>query len=333
MAFSFTILANSTTANANDVMNNFYHVRRGDLLPLGGTSMAPTTGALDVGNASFSWRDGRFSRDVYARSIRSQANFAGYLEWSSDPLTTVYDSVTASTGPNVIIPPFKAEINGQTYVHGATTTLDFATTTSWLSGQSNATANSFVWVYAIPTTTGDAVVKLDDVDPSQTFSTISAGLYHISTTTHPGRAIHAMRMNSSKIMLRYQRRGNDMHYIPHSTTTETARRTVNHVNWVLNPFVEVPAFDRVRSIDLNINYRKNTSTNMDIRVLYTTDNAFSTGSVLLADSPQINGQTLTASITIRPTTNSAFFRWFSSTFNTSAAGAVQVHPSGYNLKW
>jgi len=255
----WTTLANSTTADATEVDGSLRHIGEGTLLPRSGTAMAATDAALDLGNTATSWRDVHLDRDLYARSIRGQANFAGYIEWSSSPFTSVFGSVTANSGPVVIIPPFKAEINGQTYVHAATTTLDFATTTSWLSGQSGMTASTFVWVYAVPTTTGDAVVRLDDINPSQTFSTITGGLYHISTTSNPSRAIHAMRINSSNIMLRYHRTGNDIRYIPHSTTAIPSSDGISHSTWSsVITFSDIPNFLRTRRIYTNFDYFKST---------------------------------------------------------------------------
>lgn len=67
---SFHILLNSTTADASDVNDNFYHVAQGSRLPMGGNSLAYTNGAYDLGSASYKWNN------LYCNNINVTGNLA-----------------------------------------------------------------------------------------------------------------------------------------------------------------------------------------------------------------------------------------------------------------
>lgn len=60
---AFTVFANGTTASADDVNNNFYHTWQGHRIPMGGASMAATTGAYDIGTTTAKWYN------VYANNL------------------------------------------------------------------------------------------------------------------------------------------------------------------------------------------------------------------------------------------------------------------------
>ncbi|MEE9609970.1 MAG: hypothetical protein V3W19_01905 [Desulfatiglandales bacterium] len=343
MAFTWTDIVNSTTNDAVEVINNFYHIRRDNLLPLAGTGMNPTDAALDVGDASFQWRDGRFSRDLYARSIRGQATPAGYLSWSSYPNSPVLASVTANSGPTVIIPPFKAELNGQMYVHAATTTLDFATTTAWISGQSNATASTFVWVYAVGTTTGNAVVLLDDEQPVATFNTTTSGFYHPSTTAQPNaRAVHVMRINSASRILPYVRNNDWMFYQKNTTTSVLASSEIIYNSFgSSHNFSTVPDLGRTVALQLCVHFVTIALGLHHGHVFATEDSAVNNQGNIIYTLPPINGianATSTSSPFVVPSSgNSLFMKWEQSssiTVNaTSTAASVSAHLYGYKIRW
>jgi hypothetical protein len=56
---SFTTFTDSTTAYANELMDNFYHIGQGDRLPMSGTALtlAGTQSALDIGSSAASWKN------------------------------------------------------------------------------------------------------------------------------------------------------------------------------------------------------------------------------------------------------------------------------------
>jgi hypothetical protein len=51
----YTVFHNSTTADASEVMGNFYHIFDGDRLPRGGDNFEPTTGVYDIGSSTYKW--------------------------------------------------------------------------------------------------------------------------------------------------------------------------------------------------------------------------------------------------------------------------------------
>jgi len=51
----YFILINSTTADASDVNDNFYHIAQGSRLPMGGQSLSSTDGVYDLGSDSYRW--------------------------------------------------------------------------------------------------------------------------------------------------------------------------------------------------------------------------------------------------------------------------------------
>jgi len=52
---AWTTFVNSTTADADEVNDNFYHIRQGNLLPMGNASMEYTTSAYDLGSSTYTW--------------------------------------------------------------------------------------------------------------------------------------------------------------------------------------------------------------------------------------------------------------------------------------
>src|SRR3990167_2763300 len=175
---AWTTLANSTTADASEVNNNFYWVRQGTLAPLGGASLQYTDATFDLGgtpsgtSSTYRWRDAHLSRDIYngryflagpqtAGGYNLHAGFLRYKsgEWPNSPTTTAG-----------IIPPVAAEMNGIIYFNSATQTVTIATATDWVTNNANGvTNNTFTWVYLLPTSTGTLVAKLDDRAPVSTF--------------------------------------------------------------------------------------------------------------------------------------------------------------------
>ena len=72
---AFIELENSTTADATDINNNFYHVAQGSVLPMGGVDLDYTDSVYDLGSSSATWN--------YLKCLNINTNnvegYAGYL--------------------------------------------------------------------------------------------------------------------------------------------------------------------------------------------------------------------------------------------------------------
>lgn len=60
---TFRIFQNSTTVDASDSNDNFYHIAQGSISPMDGTLLGNTTGVLDLGSSSYRWNN------IYVNSI------------------------------------------------------------------------------------------------------------------------------------------------------------------------------------------------------------------------------------------------------------------------
>ena len=54
---TFRIFYNSTTADASDSNNNYYHIGQGTISPMQGTSLANTTGTINLGSDAIRWNN------------------------------------------------------------------------------------------------------------------------------------------------------------------------------------------------------------------------------------------------------------------------------------
>jgi hypothetical protein len=81
----FTIFTNSTTAFANEVMDNFYHIADGDRLPRGAGSMTAIDSTYNLGSSANKWKN------LYANNL----NLYGDID--STTLLTKVAQVTFST--------------------------------------------------------------------------------------------------------------------------------------------------------------------------------------------------------------------------------------------
>lgn len=273
----WTTLANSTTADAVQVDNNFRYVRQGNMVPVGSaTAMTPTDATYDLGGigtsvgttGSYRWRDLWLSRSIYAGG-QTINPFAGFYSFE-----TPFVSPTQTL---VYVPPGKLDINGSLYYNAATQTLTFATAGDWVTSQAGPTLNTFVWVYAVPTTTGSWVAKLDDEQPNATTNSLTTGLYHngvglSGSATY--RAIHVMRFDTVAALVRYQRRGDVIKYFSDTTTSlwpnDTGVVTRNATITTLT-FAMVPNYARVDEIYGAWDYRVTPTTvsvyvDVDLRV-------------------------------------------------------------------
>lgn len=275
---AWTTLVNSTTADATQVNDNYYWVRQGNLIPMAGASMGYTDAAHDLGGtpsgttSTIRWRDAHLSRDLYlgrylltgpqtAGGINVLAGYIKYKggEWPNSPTTT-----------QIIIPPAKVEINGQIYYNNQTQTIVIATASDWVTSNANGLTNgTFTWVYAIPTSTGSWVAKIDDGAPVNTFSSLTSGLYHPGTGASGStsyRAIHVIRSESTgNVMVKYWRQEN---WITYNMETQGANGwNTGPLSGSLTPysFAGVPGQSRVKTISI-LAQNNPTSTAADPRI-------------------------------------------------------------------
>ena len=61
----WTTFVNSTTADASEVNDNFYHTRQGDLLPMGNASMQYTSGGYDLGSSAYTWANAHIGTGIF----------------------------------------------------------------------------------------------------------------------------------------------------------------------------------------------------------------------------------------------------------------------------
>lgn len=77
---TWVTLVDGTTADADEVMNNFYHVAQGDVLPRGGSTFAATSGTYDLGSTSYMWRR------LYANEIASTCTVSAGVQFQAGPI-------------------------------------------------------------------------------------------------------------------------------------------------------------------------------------------------------------------------------------------------------
>jgi hypothetical protein len=67
---TYRVLKNSTTADASDVNENFYHIAQGSRMPMGGNSLTSTDSVYNLGSSAATW-DNIHCQDVHSTSITS----------------------------------------------------------------------------------------------------------------------------------------------------------------------------------------------------------------------------------------------------------------------
>jgi len=338
----WTTLVNSTTADATVVNDDLYWVRQGNLIPMAGASMGYTDAAHDLGgtpsgtSSTIRWRDAHLSRDIYngrymlagPQTSGGINMWAGFIQWKEYP----YMNTTVS----VHIPPCKVEIQGQIYYNNATQTCVFSTTTDWVTSQAGATISTHIWIYAVPTTTGGWVAKLDDEQPTWTMNSVTTGLYHngvgASGSTNY-RAIHVMYAGSTSpaTVTRFFRRGNyhffdlDINILGSFTVTQVTAATLT-----TSTFAAVPDYPTVH--EMQAVFAKNTSTISFVYYSqYAGDTNANTAGTFLAMSANIN-QTFDAtamSFWVPMNGNEIRLRLDSA----AGASAVRVYPIGFRMDY
>ena len=289
----WTTLQNSTTADAAVVNANYYYVRQGTLAPMAGASMGYTDAAHDLGgtpsgtSAVYRWRDAHLSRDIYngRYMLAGPATSTGINMWAGFMRFKGGEWPNSPTNTSVIVPPGKLEINGSVYYNALTQTVVIATASDWVTSNANGlTNNTFTWVYAIPTTTGSWIAKLDDRAPVDTFSSLTSGLYHPGTGASGSasyRAFHVIRSETTgNVMLKYWRKNNSITY--QGETSTAVRESTGPITGTLTAytFASVPPYARVTGIDIVVQVNPTSTVSSGIQTLYVGNNTNSTqGSV------------------------------------------------------
>jgi len=96
---TFRVIRPSTTADAADANDNFYHIAQSSRLPMGGSTLEYTDGAYNLGSASYTWNN------LYSSSIGSD-KITGSNKIFSIITTTALVANTTTIDINV---------NGDTY--------------------------------------------------------------------------------------------------------------------------------------------------------------------------------------------------------------------------
>jgi len=86
----FNIFVNGTLADATQVMQNFYHVGQEDRLPMGGSSLDPTTSVFDLGEDNYIWQN-TFCNTLYVYDSISASNV--WIQQGSIEVTTPTDRI------------------------------------------------------------------------------------------------------------------------------------------------------------------------------------------------------------------------------------------------
>ena len=96
---TFRIFKNSTTADASDTNDNYYHIGQGSRLPMGGSSLNNTNGVYDLGSSSYRWGD------IYASTISTESLYSEGITWRFISKATVNTATTRLeiTGINEVI--------------------------------------------------------------------------------------------------------------------------------------------------------------------------------------------------------------------------------------
>lgn len=91
---SFYIFTSGTTAYANEVMDNFYHVADGDRLPLGGQSLTSTDSAYDIGSSSTTWSNA-FINTINCTNLEITGSVTSTKTWNIMAYSELDDTATA----------------------------------------------------------------------------------------------------------------------------------------------------------------------------------------------------------------------------------------------
>jgi len=110
---AWTTFVNSTTADASEVNDNFYHTRQGDLLPMGNASMQYTSGGYDLGSSTYTWANAHIDtgivdnlymeEHIYMNTTTAQMkvgsdNIAGFMENTTSAIYVKLRAIIMSSG-------------------------------------------------------------------------------------------------------------------------------------------------------------------------------------------------------------------------------------------
>lgn len=185
----WTTFANGTVADADQVINNFYHVRQGSLMPLGGASMDPTNSVYNLGSSSVRWAK------LYVNSISA----AGAFTFIGAPQTLIVQEIqpTATAGQtlNTSGAWYRRTINTVTAntMSGATLTAD---TVTLMPGTYNIDAQA---VFIVDAGSYNLAMRLYD-----TLGAVTLVTDHVTKTLAGAGTTTAVYEDTFKMSLRHQ---------------------------------------------------------------------------------------------------------------------------------
>lgn len=77
----FRVLKNSTTADAADINDNFYHVFEGSILPMSGNYLRHTDSSCNIGSSTYKWNNA-YIDNIYANNIICSGSISSTNIWS-----------------------------------------------------------------------------------------------------------------------------------------------------------------------------------------------------------------------------------------------------------
>jgi hypothetical protein len=140
---AFHVLINSTTADASDVNENFYHIRQGSVLPVGGSSLSYTNSVYDLGSSSYKWKD------FYANNIYTDDIYVSGAGNNGSLFRKIYSEILSATSTRIEITGLNGDNDNEYMLFikhvWASATNIYSGAALFLNGNSAGTCNLRVW--------------------------------------------------------------------------------------------------------------------------------------------------------------------------------------------
>lgn len=83
---TWVTLVDGVTADADELMTNFYHVAQGDVLPRASNSFVSTSGAYDLGSSAYRWNKIYVNELAATCTVTGEMVFNGLVTFSTAPV-------------------------------------------------------------------------------------------------------------------------------------------------------------------------------------------------------------------------------------------------------
>ena len=139
----FTIFQNSTTAYANEVIDNFYFIAQGNRLPRGGANLEETNSVFDLGSSNYYWKQVHCNTFNINQTVSSSNLFNKIL--NQEDTSTSRIEITGLNGDNnnLIISIYGVPATVTSYINlhlnGNSTTVNHHSRTHFLYSAKAAT--------------------------------------------------------------------------------------------------------------------------------------------------------------------------------------------------